>query len=89
MIAFARSVTDRHCSHTGRKTSLEIMEVLQRLNRERAITVVLITHEPDIAEYAERVIVFRDGRVVGDAAVSGRRDAAAERATLPPPEAEV
>lgn len=82
-------LADEPTGNLDTRTSLEIMEVLQRLNRERAITVVLITHEPDIAEYAERVIAFRDGRVVGDAAVPGRRDAAAERATLPPPEAEV
>jgi putative ABC transport system ATP-binding protein len=59
------------------------MEVLQRLNRERNITIVLITHETDIAEYAARVIGFRDGLVVRDAPVARRRDAAAERAELP------
>jgi putative ABC transport system ATP-binding protein len=60
------------------------MEILQRLNRERGLTVVLITHEPDIAEYAERVVAFRDGRVLKDEPVAHRRDAAAEVAALPP-----
>jgi ABC-type phosphate/phosphonate transport system ATPase subunit len=64
------------------------MEVLQRLNRERRITIVLITHEADIAEYAERVVGFRDGHVVRDAAVERRRDAAREVRALPA-EAEV
>jgi len=65
------------------------MEILQRLNRERGLSVVLITHEPDIAEYAERVVAFRDGRVVKDEKVAKRRDAAAEMAALPPVEEEI
>jgi putative ABC transport system ATP-binding protein len=58
------------------QTSEEILEIFQRLNRERRITVVLVTHEPDIATYAERVITFRDGVIVSDVsqspAVAGR-----------------
>jgi ABC-type lipoprotein export system ATPase subunit len=53
------------------------------LNRERGITVVLITHEPDIAEYATRVVAFRDGLVVADRAVARRRLAEDELAALP------
>jgi putative ABC transport system ATP-binding protein len=48
------------------KTSVEIMRILQRLNREQGLTVVLVTHEPDIAEYAQRVLVMRDGLLVED-----------------------
>jgi putative ABC transport system ATP-binding protein len=59
------------------------MEILQRLNREHGLTVVLVTHEHDIAEYGTRVVTFRDGRVVSDEAVTRRRDARAERARLP------
>jgi putative ABC transport system ATP-binding protein len=81
-------LADEPTGNLDTRTSLEIMDVLQRLNRERGITIVLITHERDIAEYAERVIAFRDGRVVGDAPVAARRDAAGERAALPPQEAE-
>ena len=47
------------------KTSLEIMALLQALNRQ-GMTVVLVTHESDIARYAARILVFRDGRVVQD-----------------------
>jgi putative ABC transport system ATP-binding protein len=65
------------------RTGVEIMALLQRLNRE-GITVVLVTHEHDIAAYADRVIHFRDGRVVDDLA-NARRDAAADLAALPAP----
>jgi putative ABC transport system ATP-binding protein len=47
-------------------TSAEIMNMLTRLNAERGITVVLVTHEPDVAAYARRLIVFRDGRIEVD-----------------------
>jgi putative ABC transport system ATP-binding protein len=55
-------------------TSADIMSIFQRLNDE-GITVVLVTHEADIAEYAARRIVFRDGKVIEDAAVKKRRRA--------------
>jgi len=58
---------------------------LQRLNREKGITVVLITHEMDIAEYGTRIVSFRDGVVVADKAVARRRLAHDELAALPPP----
>jgi len=48
------------------KTSVEIMRILQRLNTEQGLTVVLVTHEADIAEYAQRVLTMRDGLLVGD-----------------------
>ncbi len=48
------------------KTSVEIMHILQRLNREQGITIVLVTHEADIAAYARRVLVMRDGLLVED-----------------------
>jgi putative ABC transport system ATP-binding protein len=62
------------------------MGIFQRLNRERGITVLLITHEMDIAEYGTRLIRFRDGRVVADQKIVHRRDADEELAALPPPE---
>ena len=56
------------------------MEIFQRLQRETGITIVLVTHERDIAAYAGRVITFRDGEVISDAApdaaVARRRSAA-------------
>lgn len=48
------------------RTSIEIMAILQHLNRDKAITTVMVTHEPDIAAYASRNIYFRDGRIVRD-----------------------
>ena len=75
-------LADEPTGNLDSRTSLEIMEVLQRLNREQRITIVLITHEPDIAEYASRVVAFRDGRVRGDRPVVTRRRADDERKTL-------
>ncbi|HTA43450.1 MAG TPA: ABC transporter ATP-binding protein [Bryobacteraceae bacterium] len=48
------------------RTSIEIMAILQHLNRDKGITTVMVTHEADIAAYAKRNIYFRDGRVVRD-----------------------
>jgi putative ABC transport system ATP-binding protein len=59
------------------QTSLDIMGIFQKLNDE-GITVIVVTHEPDIAEYAARRIVFRDGQVIEDAQVTSRRRAIAE-----------
>jgi putative ABC transport system ATP-binding protein len=59
------------------------MEIIQRLNRERGITLVLVTHEPDIAQYAQRVIVFKDGKIKSDQPVTEQRDAAEELKNLP------
>ncbi len=65
------------------RTSVEVMEIFQRLNRERGITLLLVTHEHDIAEYAQRVVIFRDGKIKSDEPVLHRRDAAEELKTLP------
>jgi putative ABC transport system ATP-binding protein len=48
------------------RTSVEIMTILQRLNREQGITVILVTHEHDIAAYAKRVLIMKDGLLVDD-----------------------
>jgi putative ABC transport system ATP-binding protein len=77
-------LADEPTGNLDSRTSVEIMEVLQRLNRERGLTVLVITHEPDIAEYARRVVAFRDGRVVKDEGVAKPRDAKVELANLPP-----
>jgi putative ABC transport system ATP-binding protein len=82
-------LADEPTGNLDSRTSVEIMEILQRLNRTKGITVVLITHEPDIAEYAGRVVGFRDGRVVKDEAVARPRDAGVELANLPAAEVEV
>jgi putative ABC transport system ATP-binding protein len=76
-------LADEPTGNLDSRTSVEIMEILQRLNRDKGITIILITHEHDISEYGHRVITFRDGRVVSDTPVEKRRDAAAEFAALP------
>jgi putative ABC transport system ATP-binding protein len=63
------------------KTGVEIMGILQSLN-DRGITIVLVTHEPDIAEHAGRVLTFRDGRMIRDEKGVGRR-AGASAVTQP------
>jgi putative ABC transport system ATP-binding protein len=75
-------LADEPTGNLDTRTSVEIMEVLQRLNREKGITIILITHEHDIAEYAEREVTFRDGRLMSDRQVESRRDAAREKAAL-------
>ncbi len=59
-------LADEPTGNLDSKTSEEIMAVFQRLNADRGITVIMITHEPDIACYAKRNIVFKDGIVVDD-----------------------
>jgi putative ABC transport system ATP-binding protein len=79
-------LADEPTGNLDTRTSIEVMGIFQRLNKERGITVLLITHEVDIAEYGTRLIRFRDGRIVADQAVLHRRNAADELAALPPPE---
>ncbi|MFB0828021.1 ABC transporter ATP-binding protein [Brevibacillus laterosporus] len=63
------------------KTSQEIMGIFQQLNNEGK-TVILVTHEPDIAEYAKRVIHFRDGQIVANEVIQDRRIANSEEVVL-------
>jgi putative ABC transport system ATP-binding protein len=79
-------LADEPTGNLDTRTSIEVMGIFQRLNKERGITVLVITHEMDIAEYGTRLIRFRDGRVVADQAITHRRNAADELAALPPPE---
>jgi putative ABC transport system ATP-binding protein len=76
-------LADEPTGNLDSRTSVEVMEIFQRLNRERGITLVLVTHEPDIAEYASRVIVFKDGRIKTDSLVAKPRDAAQELRNMP------
>jgi putative ABC transport system ATP-binding protein len=59
-------LADEPTGNLDSATSAEIMTLFQRLNAERGITIVLVTHEPDIATFARRRIVFRDGIIVSD-----------------------
>jgi putative ABC transport system ATP-binding protein len=76
-------LADEPTGNLDSRTSVEVMEIFQRLNRERGITLVLVTHEPDIAEYASRIVVFKDGRIKKDSLVAKPRDAAGELRNLP------
>ncbi len=67
-------LADEPTGNLDTKTSEEVMAVFQKLN-EAGKTVVVITHEPDIAEFAKRVVMFRDGKVVEDRPVARQRKA--------------
>ena len=71
-------LADEPTGNLDSETSVEIMAIFQRLNREAAITMILVTHEPDIAAYAGRVVHFKDGRLVRDEQVERPRTALAE-----------
>jgi len=80
-------LADEPTGNLDTRTSIEVMEIFQQLNRETGITVLLITHEMDIAEYGTRIVTFRDGQVVADRPVVHRRLAQNELAALPPAQA--
>ena len=77
-------LADEPTGNLDSRTSIEVMEIFQQLNTERGITVLLITHEQDIADYGTRIIMFRDGKIVSDTPNTVRRVAADEIAALPP-----
>ena len=81
-------LADEPTGNLDTRTSIEVMDIFQRLNSERGITVILITHEMDIAEHGTRLVRFRDGRIQIDQKIAKRRNAAEELAALPPPEPE-
>src|SRR5437773_2345650 len=76
-------LADEPTGNLDTKTSIEVMDIFQTLNRERGITVLLLTHAHDIAEYGTRIVTFRDGHVVADTPVARRRLAQDELAALP------
>jgi putative ABC transport system ATP-binding protein len=78
-------LADEPTGNLDTRTSIEVMGIFQRLNKERGITVVLITHEMDIAEYGTRTVTFRDGQVIADKPVTRRRLAEDELAALAQP----
>jgi putative ABC transport system ATP-binding protein len=71
-------LADEPTGNLDSRTSIEMMEIFQRLNNERGLTILLVTHEHDIAEYATRLVVFRDGRIRSDQPVAHRRTASAD-----------
>jgi len=75
-------LADEPTGNLDTRTSLEIMEIFQNLNQNSGITILIVTHEPDIAAYAGRHIQFRDGKVIGDVQIQPR-SASGDLARLP------
>jgi putative ABC transport system ATP-binding protein len=75
-------LADEPTGNLDSRTSIEIISILQDLN-DKGLTIVLVTHEPDIAQYARRVITFRDGKVRRDESVAQRPRAAEVLAQMP------
>ena len=75
-------LADEPTGNLDSRTSVEIMEILQNLN-DKGLTIVLVTHEPDIAQYAKRMLVFRDGKIRRDDPVLNRPKAGEVLKTLP------
>lgn len=81
-------LADEPTGNLDSRTSVEIMDILQRLNEDEGLTVVLVTHEPDIAQYAERALEFRDGKMRKDLRIQKRLIARQVLPTLKSPDAE-
>ena len=76
-------LADEPTGNLDSRTSVEVMALFQKLNHDHGITVVLVTHEPDIAEYTDRVVVFKDGKIRRDYEVIHPRNAADELMHMP------
>jgi putative ABC transport system ATP-binding protein len=81
-------LADEPTGNLDSRTSVEIMEILQELNDQHQLTVVIVTHEPDIAQYAKRALEFRDGKLRRDTAIANRLMASEVLPTLPVPGAD-
>ncbi len=75
-------LADEPTGNLDSRTSVDVMTVFQELN-DQGITILLVTHEPDIAEYTKRIVVLRDGHIISDRAVDRRRDATSDLAAMP------
>ena len=71
-------LADEPTGNLDSRTSLEVMDIFQKLQQERGITIVLITHEMDVAQYGSRIIAFKDGNVVSDERNHQKRHAVGE-----------
>lgn len=75
-------LADEPTGNLDSRTSVEIMQIFQELN-DNGLTIVLVTHETDIAQYAKRIVVFRDGKILRDHPVMNRPVASEELKTMP------
>jgi putative ABC transport system ATP-binding protein len=75
-------LADEPTGNLDSRTSVEIMQIFQELN-DKGLTIVLVTHEHDIAQYAKRSIIFRDGKIRRDEVVQNRPVASEMLKTLP------
>lgn len=76
-------LADEPTGNLDSRTSVEVMEIFQDLQARRGITIVLITHDHEVAEYATRIVTFRDGRIVEDRRNNNQRIATRERDSMP------
>jgi len=76
-------LADEPTGNLDSRTSVEIMDIFQKLNSGRGLTVIIVTHEPDIAQYAKRALEFRDGRMQKDVLIQNRSIAEQVLPTLP------
>jgi len=76
-------LADEPTGNLDSRTSVEIMDIFQKLNTEQGLTVVIVTHEPDIAQYAKRALEFRDGKMKKDVLIQNRSIAEEVLPTLP------
>jgi len=76
-------LADEPTGNLDSRTSIEIMDILQALNETHGLTVVIVTHEPDIAQFAKRALEFRDGKIIKDVLIQRRSIAAEILPTLP------
>jgi putative ABC transport system ATP-binding protein len=81
-------LADEPTGNLDSRTSIEVLDIFQRLNRERGITIAIVTHEPDIAQYTGRVVVFKDGRIKRDYVVENPHSAREKLEGLPEPQQE-
>jgi len=77
-------LADEPTGNLDSRTSVEVMNIFQKLKDERGITIVLITHEHDVAAYGSRIVTFRDGQILSDVANESRRLAVDEISVMAP-----